>query len=112
MSFLKKNKFKSEKSSVANALCGQSLIELLVMISLLSVVIFGSASLIYKQWLRFQCAYWVFEATHAHLIGAQVERIPVVVRIQEFDWGIRGEGRCQGMTERVELPWLEQASWE
>ena len=112
MSFMKRNEPKSEHPSVVNELRGQSLIEVLVVFSLLSLVIFGSASLIYKQWLRLQCAYWVFEATHSYLIGASFERTPIAVSIHEFEWGIRGEGVCRGMLERVELPWLEQASWD
>lgn len=91
---------------------GQALVEMILLFLILPGVLGLSGILIYKKCLRLRCAYFVFEATHAHLIGAPVFPSPIKVSIQEFEWGVRGEGRCHGMTERVELPWLEKANWD
>ena len=103
---------RGERRVKAEQKSGQSLVEFLCVMLLLSVALVLSSWILDQQWRRLQCAHFVFEATHSYLIGAPPERTPISVMIEELDWGIRGEGICHGLTEKVELPWLEQASWE
>ena len=91
---------------------GQAILEMILLLLILPGVLSLSGLLIYKKCVRLRCAYFVFESTHAHLIGASLSGSPVRVSIQEYDWGVRGEAVCHGMVERVELPWLEKAHWD
>jgi hypothetical protein len=99
---------------------GQGLAELLIAIALLATLTSGVGWVFKREWQRERCAYFVFERTHAALIGSNEVRNPdwtsemmelaqghPIVRIQDSPEQVRGTGQCQGLTETVLLPKLE-----
>ena len=79
---------------------------LLVTVALIS----GAGALAGAQWRRTQCAYLVFEQTHAARLGRRAPSIgmPSGFRIIRGPDGIRGQARCGDALEEVFLPWLEE----
>ena len=90
---------------------GQTLTEFIASIGLVVLAILGSASLFQAEWHRAQCAYLVFETTHAQLTGRKPPFSQVHVQILESDNDFTGEARCGQARERVSLPKLENAEW-
>ena len=94
---------------------GQALVEF----SILSIsLVFGlveTAKIFWREWIRFQCVYRVFEATHARVTRGPPHRSPFQVRysvvFEDDGEKVRGRAVCGSFTETVELPHLEGAKW-
>jgi hypothetical protein len=67
----------------------------------------GAAGLFQHEWNRARCAYLVFEATHARLVGRDFGTREV--NLLEDSVSVRGEAICGNAHEAVELPRLDPA---
>ena len=90
---------------------GQSLVEFIISLMLSLTCLLMVGSYFRSIGLKSQCAYFVFEKTHAHLIGAVPTRVSVPIQIHESSFQVTGEGKCGRAVERVDLPKLESAQW-
>jgi hypothetical protein len=87
---------------------GHATLELALTATTVTLVLAGAAWLVRAEWKRGQCAYVVFERTHARLTGRPpLARASVAVRLAEDDGGVTGEADCGEARERVRLPKLE-----
>src|SRR5689334_1867890 len=73
---------------------GQVLIEF-VAASVLVALTFGIiAKVFWREWIRFQCRYEVFQATHAKVIGADPFRSQFRLRFDDNGKRVRGTAEC------------------
>jgi hypothetical protein len=100
---------------------GQTTVELLTSASLLMITISGVGWLFKAEWQRGECAYFVFEKTHAALISSSSDSSgslnsplellssssAVPVQIEDGPEQTRGFSFCRGTLESVTLPKLE-----
>ncbi|MGK5084003.1 hypothetical protein WDW37_11950 [Bdellovibrionota bacterium FG-1] len=84
---------------------GQTLVEFSACLLLTIPLITGAIGFIRQQWIRTQCAVRAFEATHAALIGKPVKEPGFT--FQNTATSLRGQAQCGGITQIVELPYLE-----
>ncbi|OFZ72512.1 MAG: hypothetical protein A3K03_05415 [Bdellovibrionales bacterium RIFOXYD1_FULL_44_7] len=93
---------------------GQTTLEFITSVFVVSFVLALVASVLYSQWYRFACAYLVFEQTHDRLIGVKsnIPRLIGLARnnlisVEETKTSVKGHGRCRTASENVELLKLE-----
>jgi hypothetical protein len=81
---------------------GQATLEFSVSATLIALVLTGAGWILKVNWERAQCAYLVFETTHARVMGRiEPRQSQVQVLITESPSSIQGEGKCGDHTERV-----------
>src|SRR5689334_4354782 len=90
---------------------GQALLEFIFLSILVCVTFLSVGALLRDEWKKCQCAYVVFERTHAYLTGRQNILSAPGVKVLELEDRVEGIGRCGRALERVELPILEYAEW-
>ena len=102
---------------------GQSLIEFIIFVIPVVLMLVLVAKLFGSEWSRAQCAYLVFEKTHAKRIGKPNLQLPISVpfflqnslnvhiHVEEKKDRWRGIGKCGDVREEVDLPKLENAKW-
>lgn len=90
---------------------GQTLTEFAFLALIASTVLTVAALLLRTAWFRGECAYFVFETTHARLMKRDPPQSKYFIKIQKLSDRVRGSGQCQNIRETVELPLLESAKW-
>ncbi len=89
---------------------GQALVEWSVGSVVLLLFLVGEAHVLKLQWQRTRCAILVFELTHQARARGR-DSLSVRDGLTFDDRGVRGRRTCAGVTEKVDLPWLETAQW-
>ena len=90
---------------------GQSTVELLISVSVLMITLSGVGWVFKAEWDRGKCVYFVFEKTHATLVGAKIPNsnrwMDSTIVVQNLPEGAKGVALCGGSPETVLLPQLE-----
>jgi hypothetical protein len=90
---------------------GQSTVELLISVSVLMITVSGVGWVFKAEWDRGKCVYFVFEKTHAALIGTKSPNsrrwMDSPIDVQSLPEGAKGVALCGGSPEMVSLPQLE-----
>jgi len=90
---------------------GQSTVELLISVSVLMITLSGVGWVFKAEWDRGKCIYFVFEKTHAALIGTKSLNssrwMDSPIDVQNLPEGAKGVALCGGSPETVSLPQLE-----
>jgi hypothetical protein len=82
---------------------GQTTVEFVLGSSLLFIAITGAGWVLKASWDRAQCAYLVFENTHAKVTGRSVSQSPIRIRFSENPQFVEGSGRCGFFHESVQI---------
>ncbi len=83
---------------------GQVTLEFILSATLFAIAISGASWILKASWDRAQCAYLVFESTHARLTGRFTRQATKVrVQLAESPQAVQGIGQCGDHRERV---WL------
>jgi hypothetical protein len=98
---------------------GQSTVELLISVSVLMITVSGVGWVFKAEWDRGKCVYFVFEKTHAALVGTKSPNasrridsridsmLDSTIVVQNLPEGAKGVALCGGSPETVSLPKLE-----
>jgi hypothetical protein len=90
---------------------GQSTVELLISVSVLMITVTGVGWVFKAEWDHGKCIYFVFEKTHAALIGTKIPSSNIwmdsPIDVQNLPEGAKGIAFCGGSPETVSLPQLE-----
>jgi hypothetical protein len=86
---------------------GQALAEFSVCLFAVIATLWGTTRALRAEWERARCAYQVFEAVHARLVGSSIPRGISGVQIQEGPSKVRGTKFCGPAREEVSLERLE-----
>jgi hypothetical protein len=93
---------------------GQSTVELLISVSVLMITLSGVGWVFKAEWDRGKCVYFVFEKTHAALVGTKSLHssrwMDSTIVVQSLPEGAKGTALCGGSPETVSLPQLEPNS--
>ncbi len=90
---------------------GQALVEFTFGSLLAALTMFGAGLILRSEFHRTQCAYGVFEKTHAALVGLRDPLPEFNATVATDTAQAQGEAECGKAHEKVVLPALESRSW-
>ncbi len=89
---------------------GQALIEFCLGSFIAGIALVGSGLILRAEFNRAQCAYAVFEKTHAALIGG-MDPLPLFHAVIQREPNVVGRALCGRAHEEVALPEIESGPW-
>lgn len=90
---------------------GQVFVEFVLCLVIAVLAVVAAARVFQAHWRRSQCAYFLFERTHASLVGGSSFNSRFDVKILDLDDRVLGILQCEEEIQRVEFPKLEAVKW-